>query len=125
MDEKLVRGLDFGSDSVRALAASALNGAEISSAVAYDPSWYEGPYNKAAANQFRHHPLNYIESMTIAVRETVTALSETQQQAIVGIGVDSTASTPAPLPGFSDCTSVIATGRRRPSRLMPRLTPAG
>ena len=95
MDEKGVRGLDFGSDSVRALAVSALNGAEISSAVAYDPSWSEGPYNEATANQFRHHPLNHIESMTIAVRETVAALSDSQQLAIVGIGVDSTGSAPA------------------------------
>lgn len=92
-----VIGLDFGSDSVRALLVNALTGEELSSGVAHYAQWMQGRYCLPECSQFRQHPQDYIDAMTEAVRAALAEQPQSIVQAVVGIGVDTTGSTPAPV----------------------------
>lgn len=63
MNNPCVIGVDFGSDSVRAILVDATNGQELASRVSYYPRWKMGLYCNPAINQFRQHPLDYLESI--------------------------------------------------------------
>lgn len=92
--KRYVLGVDFGSDSVRALVVDVENGQELASCVAEYPRWKKQLYCDPPGHRFRHHPLDYIESLTAAIQGSLTDFDDTQKQAICGIGVDTTGSTP-------------------------------
>ena len=94
MSAKYVLGLDFGSDSVRALVVNTECGEEVSSAVSFYRRWREGKYCVPSLNQFRQHPLDYLESMEEVVNEALKQCSPEVRKRIAGIGVDTTGSTP-------------------------------
>lgn len=94
MDERLVLGLDYGTDSVRAVVVSTADGGEVCTAVAVYPRWAEGRYCNPAANQFRQHPLDYLDALESVVRDVLATAPEGAAERIVGISVDTTGSTP-------------------------------
>lgn len=86
-----VIGVDYGTDSVRALLVNARTGAEVAQAVHYYARWKKLLYCKPARNQFRQHPLDYIEGLEATIRQVAQKVPAGQ---IVGIAVDTTGSTP-------------------------------
>ena len=89
-----VLGVDFGTDSVRAVIVDASDGREISSAVAYYPRWGRGLYCDPARNCFRQHPRDFLEGLEQAVTEALAAAPDGTAGTVRGISVDTTGSTP-------------------------------
>ena len=111
-NDKYVIGLDYGTDSVRTVIVHAGNGEELASDVNYYSRWAEGKYCVPAENQFRQHPLDYLEGFEKTIKNCLESVSGEVRQNIKGIAVDTTGSTPVavskegvPLsltPGFED-----------------------
>lgn len=94
MKKEYVIGLDFGTDSVRSLVADVCTGEEIASATAAYPRWAEGKYCDLSQNMYRQHPSDYIEAMEKCIREAIAVAGDEVAGNIIGIGYDTTASTP-------------------------------
>jgi L-ribulokinase len=91
-----VVGLDFGSDSVRAVLFRAANGDEVAHSVVSYRRWGNGDYCDAGRQQFRQHPLDHVEALAEVIRG-VLARAPGLAETVVGIGVDTTGSSPLPL----------------------------
>lgn len=91
---KYVIGVDFGTDSCRALIVDAYTGEEISTSVKYYPRWSEGKYCDPSLNQYRQHPLDYIETLECSIKEAVSLSPAEVGDNIIGLGFDTTGSTP-------------------------------
>jgi L-ribulokinase len=104
-----VIGVDYGTDSVRSIIVNAINGQEIASSVFYYPRWKNGLFCNASANQFRQHPLDYMEGLEDTIRRCLLQAGTNVAANVKGISVDTTGSTPI---------AVDATGT--PLSLMPQ-----
>ncbi|MBA7532035.1 Ribulokinase [subsurface metagenome] len=92
--KKYVIGVDFGTDSVRSVIIDTSNGREISGSVFDYPRWKEGIYCDPAKNQFRQHPLDYIEGLEQTVKEALQNAPEGVAENMMAITADTTGSTP-------------------------------
>lgn len=95
MDAKYVIGLDYGSDSARAVIVNALTGETIATSVKYYPRWKQGKYCNPDINQYRQHPQDYIDVLEGSVKEALGKCPEGTAEKVVGIAFDTTGSTPA------------------------------
>ena len=107
-----VIGVDYGSDSVRTIIVNAANGEELASSVFYYPRWKKQLYCDLSKNQFRQHPLDYLEGLETTIKECVAQAGPEVAAQIKAISVDTTGSTPVAtdkhgtplslLPGFEE-----------------------
>ncbi len=87
-------GVDYGTDSVRALVVNTQTGENVGTAVHYYKRWKQGLYCNPSISQFRQHPLDYLEGLESAINGALEGLSEEIKEKIVGISIDTTGSTP-------------------------------
>lgn len=90
---KYLIGLDYGTDSVRALVVNQ-NGTEVATSVYYYPRWRKGLYCEPSASLYRQHPLDYLEGLEVSIREALQQAGPEVAANVVGISVDTTGSTP-------------------------------
>src|SRR3990170_1165439 len=94
-------GVDYGTNSVRALVVDTSNGAEVASYVFNYPSGGAGVLlDPKDPNLARQNPADYIRGFETSVRRAITAAkrkSGLKPENVVGIGVDTTGSTPIPV----------------------------
>ncbi len=91
---KYTIGLDYGSDSVRSLIVDVATGEEIASVVFPYPRWAKGMYCVPHENQFRQHPLDYLEGLEYTIVEALKQAPAGVAENVVGISIDTTGSTP-------------------------------
>lgn len=101
MDRRFSIGLDYGTNSVRAIVVDLADGSEIASSVYDYPSGDQGILlDDRDPNLARQNPADYVEGYAKAVGAAVRAAKKRRgfrPQNVVGIGVDTTGSTPIPV----------------------------
>jgi len=95
-------GLDFGTNSVRALVVRCSDGRELGTCVVDYPSGHQGVLiDERDANLARQHPGDYLVGIEQSVRGALSHAAQTEKgftpADIIGIGVDTTGSSPIPV----------------------------
>jgi len=90
-------GLDYGSNSVRCVIVDTSNGNEVGTAVFNYPTGNAGIILDANDhNVARQNPTDYIEGLEVTIKDAIEEAKILPDE-IVGIGVDTTGSTPLPI----------------------------
>jgi L-ribulokinase len=92
--DSFVIGVDYGTDSVRSIIVDAVSGQEIASSVYVYPRWRDGLFCNPSGNQFRQHPLDYVEGLEATIKACLQQVSAAARSAVRAIAVDTTGSTP-------------------------------
>jgi L-ribulokinase len=94
-------GLDFGTNSIRALIVDVADGREVASHVW---NYAHGDAGVVLSDQTPHlarqHPLDYLNGLEAAIRGALKSAAQDRsfsKDNIIGIGVDTTGSTPMPI----------------------------
>lgn len=118
---KYTIGLDYGTNSVRALVVNVANGAEAGAAVKVYSHGKEGVMLSSDPNLARQHPADYLEGAEVTIREALAAASKTikgfKPSQVVGIGVDTTGSTPIPVDQDGNALAMTSKFARHPAAM--------
>jgi L-ribulokinase len=94
-------GLDYGTNSVRALVVDTATGAEVAEAVWPYAHGTEGVILSRDPQLARQHPADYVTGAEVVIKRALAraarAVPRFSAEQVVGIGVDTTGSTPLPV----------------------------
>jgi L-ribulokinase len=94
MKDSFVIGVDYGTDSVRSIVVHAYTGNVVSSSIFNYPRWKDGLFCNPAGNQFRQHPLDYIEGIEQTIKKCLAEAGPLVRKNVKAISIDTTGSTP-------------------------------
>lgn len=97
---KYVIGIDFGTNSVRALVAAVVDGREVGTCVHNYEHGDAGIIISRDPNLARQHPADYVRGIEVSVLGAIRAAKADRKfraEDVIGIGVDTTGSTPIPV----------------------------
>ena len=101
MTSRYTIGLDYGTNSVRALIVNVTNGAEIAAAVWTYSHGTQGVILARDPNLARQHPADYVNGAEITIKQALASAKKSVKgfstSQVIGIGVDTTGSTPLPV----------------------------
>jgi L-ribulokinase len=101
MKTRYTIGLDYGTNSVRALIVNVANGAEVGTAVWTYAHGTQGVILSRDPNLARQHPADYVAGAEITIKQALTTAKKSVRgfsaDQVIGIGVDTTGSTPLPV----------------------------
>jgi L-ribulokinase len=101
MIPKYAIGLDYGTNSVRALVAHVATGREAGTAVWNYEHGTAGVILSRDPNLARQHPADYVKGAEISIKRALADARKNERSfkanQVVGIGVDTTGSTPLPV----------------------------
>ncbi len=102
MNKRYALGLDFGTNSCRSLVVDISDGTELASYVYAYPSGQKGVIvDEKDPNFARQNPQDYMEGIEVSIKEAVKLAKKNHvgfdAEAIIGIGVDTTGSSPMPV----------------------------
>ena len=101
MRAKYSIGLDYGTNSVRALIVDTTNGREVGTAVWEYAHGTHGVILSRDPNLARQHPADYLTGAEITIQKALAQARRTvsgfKPDHVVGLGVDTTGSTPMPV----------------------------
>jgi L-ribulokinase len=75
MKKYYVIGIDYGTDSVRTVIADTSSGEELCSSVYHYPRWKNKKYCDPPSQQYRQHPLDYIDGLEQSVKDCISKVS--------------------------------------------------
>ena len=94
-------GLDYGTNSVRALLVDTANGREVATAVWNYAHGEQGVILSRNPNLARQHPADYLKGAQVTIKKALSQAKRSvrgfQPEKVIGIGVDTTGSTPLPV----------------------------
>lgn len=94
MCKRYVIGVDYGTDSCRAILLDSVDGRRIAESSCNYPRWMKGLYCAPLEDRYRQHPQDYIDTFKTVIRNIVAEISPEDVRCIEGISFDTTASTP-------------------------------
>jgi len=101
MGSRYAIGLDYGTNSVRALLVDTADGSEIATAIWQYEHGHQGVVLDRDPNLARQHPADYLKGAEITIKEVLAAAGKAVRgftpDQVKGIGVDTTGSTPMPV----------------------------